>query len=108
MKDIFDFRDLEIKIVQIDEIMKNPDAPSKDFISIIETKHVREIRRILEEEDISKAFEYAETYSIPRLWKIISFSALNNFNFDAAEKAFAKCQDYQGLQFIKSLKKLNV
>jgi len=104
---IFDFRDLEIKIVQIDEIMKSPDAPSKDFISIIETKHVREIRRILEEEDISKAFEYAETNSIPRLWKIISFSALNNFNFDAAEKAFAKCQDYQGLQFIKSLKKLN-
>jgi len=88
--------------------MKNPDAPNKDFISLIETKHVRDVRRILEEEGMSKAFEYAENNSIPRLWKIISFSALNNFNFDAAEKAFAKCQDYQGLQFIKSLKKLDV
>ncbi len=43
----------------------------------------------------------------PRLWRILAEAALEQLNFMVADKAFVRCQDYQGIQFVKRLKLLN-
>ena len=41
-----------------------------------------------------------------RLWRILAESALEQLNFVVADKAFVRCSDYQGIQFVKRLKVL--
>lgn len=40
--------------------------------------------------------------------KLLGESALEKLELDMAEKAFVKSKDYQGIYFVKRLKKLNV
>lgn len=40
--------------------------------------------------------------------RLLAETALGTLNFDMAEKAFVRCGDYQGIQFVKKLKKLDV
>lgn len=54
------------------------------------------------------AYTFIEDNSHPRLWRILAESALERLDFVMAEKAFVKCSDYQGIQFVKRLKILDV
>ena len=40
--------------------------------------------------------------------RLLAESAIEKGNYEIAEKAFVCCHDYQGIQFIKRLKKLDV
>lgn len=40
----------------------------------------------------------------PRLWKLLAETALEQFNFNVADKAFVRCADFYGIQFVKRLK----
>lgn len=100
------FSDLEIKAVLMDEIIADPESPDKECIIIHPTKSLRDTRELLNTVPISEAFQFIEDNPHPRLWRILAESALEQLNFVVADKAFVRCSDYQGIQFVKRLKML--
>ncbi|KAJ3272616.1 WD repeat-containing protein 35 [Terramyces sp. JEL0728] len=100
------FENLQIKTVLLDDAMLDPEAPQQSYIVNYEVKWLRDLRDIINNAGLNEAMQFAEDRPHAKLWKIIAEAALQQLNFEAANKAFIKCQDYQGLEFIKRLKKL--
>ncbi len=53
------------------------------------------------------AYAFVDTNSHPRLWRNLAEHALEALDFTTADKAFVRCADYQGIQFVKHLGKLD-
>ncbi|KAJ3204187.1 WD repeat-containing protein 35 [Entophlyctis luteolus] len=76
-------------------------------------KPMRETRAILANLSVQEAFNYVEEMAsvrpiqTPRLWKLISDTALEKLDFPMAQKAFVRSMDYKGLQFLKRIEKLD-
>ena len=102
---ICSFNDLKIKAVVLDEIMAEPEHPQKDCMINFETKSLRDTRELLKT-TITDAYDFIEKNAHPRLWSLLAEHALEKLDFVVAEKAFVRCQDYQGIQFVKRLKRL--
>ncbi|KAI8923680.1 hypothetical protein BC831DRAFT_436905 [Entophlyctis helioformis] len=104
---ICDFEGLQVKTILLDDIMKDPEGPVRDAVVPIETKALRDLRTILSQSGLTEAIQFVEDRPHARLWKIIAEYALELLDFQQAQRAFVRCQDYQGLQFIKSVQKLD-
>jgi len=104
---ICEFTDLQIRAVLLDDVMRTPDHPDKDYIIDFETKSLRDTRHILSNVGIQDAYQFIEDNSHPRLWRILAEYALENLDFTIADKAFVRCADYQGIQFVKRLQLLD-
>ncbi|KAI0210975.1 WD repeat-containing protein 35 [Lamellibrachia satsuma] len=100
---ICQFSDLQIKSVLLDEIMSDPDSPTKDDVMDIEVKSLRDTRDLLEKVGIEDAQQFIEDNPHPRLWRLLAESALEHLNLKIAEHAFVRCKDYQGIEFVKRL-----
>ncbi|XP_014672750.1 PREDICTED: WD repeat-containing protein 35-like [Priapulus caudatus] len=105
---ICEFTDLEIKAVLLDEIMKDPDQPSKDAMMEMEIKALRDSRDLLEKVGTDEALKFIEEKPHPRLWRLLGESALQKQELKTAELAFVRCKDYQAIQFIKKLQTMQV
>jgi WD repeat-containing protein 35 len=104
---ICQFSDLQIKSVLLDEIMKDPDNPSRDNLIDMETKSLRDSRDLLEKVGIDDAYQFILDNPHPRLWRLLAEAALERLDMEVSEKAFVRCQDYQGIRFVKKLVKLD-
>eukprot|EP01006_Ploeotia_vitrea_P054301 TRINITY_DN67870_c2_g4_i1.p1 TRINITY_DN67870_c2_g4~~TRINITY_DN67870_c2_g4_i1.p1 ORF type:complete len:1236 (-),score=168.86 TRINITY_DN67870_c2_g4_i1:194-3901(-) len=100
------FNKLKIRAVLLDEIMSEPDHPQKDFVLTFETKSLRDTRELLSSVSITDAYAFIEENPHPRLWKLLAEASLEKMDFTVAEKAFVKCEDYKGIQFVKKLRLL--
>ncbi|KAK3766441.1 hypothetical protein RRG08_056115 [Elysia crispata] len=100
---ICQFRDLQIKSVLLDEIMKDPENPTKEDVIEMEIKSLRDTRDLLEKVGLTDAQAFVEANPHPRLWRLLAESALDQLNLKVAETAFVKCKDYQGIEFVKKL-----
>ncbi|KAK3088211.1 hypothetical protein FSP39_016191 [Pinctada imbricata] len=100
---ICQFHDLQIKSVLLDEIMKDPENPTKDNMAEMEIKSLRDTRDLLEKVGINDAQQFIEDNPHPRLWRLLAESALEQLNLKVAEQAFVRCKDYQGIEFVKRL-----
>ncbi|KAJ1564911.1 WD repeat-containing protein 35, partial [Nowakowskiella sp. JEL0078] len=107
VEDICSFNDLQIKVAALDDIIRDPDTQSKSCIIQLETKSLRDTRNILSQVGLTDAINFVENNPHPRLWRLIADGALEALDFTTAQKAFLKCLDYSGLQFIKKIQKLN-
>ncbi|XP_036118510.1 WD repeat-containing protein 35 isoform X2 [Molossus molossus] len=103
---ICNFEDLEIKSVLLDEILKNPEHPNKDYIMNFEIRSLRDSRALIEKVGIEDASQFVEDNPHPRLWRLLAEAALQKLDLDAAEQAFVRCKDYQGIKFAKRLGRL--
>ena len=101
------FSDLMIESAEIDEIMKAPSTPDREFLHTYETKSLRDTRDVLGEVDIKAAFSFVEEHPHPRLWRLIAEAALEALDFAIADQAFVACEDFQGIQFVKRLRQLD-
>jgi len=102
------FSDLNITAVQLDEIIKDPEHPSREFVVDHETRSLRDSRAIIQENiSIHECYQYVEDNPHPRLWRLVAEAALEKLDFQVADKAFVQCSDYQGIQFVKRLRILN-
>jgi WD repeat-containing protein 35 len=101
------FRDLEIKAVLLDNLMREPEMPSPDCLLTFETKPLRETNELLKAGKISEAYSHAEGCPHPQLWKLIAETALQKLDFATADKAFVQRADYTGVQFVKRLRLLD-
>ena len=104
-----DFKDLEIKAVLLDEVMKFPDSPgsAEELILYFETKSLRDTREMVQKVDIKDAYSAVEQLPFKKLWSIIAEAALKKLDFEVAHKAFVKYDDYQGICFVNKVKKLD-
>eukprot|EP00808_Paulinella_micropora_P031806 g55884.t1 len=102
-----EFKDLCIKTVSLDDIMASPEHPDPNFFETIESKSLRDTRQLLATTPIQEAFNFIEDNPHPRLWRLLTDTALQQLNFEVADKAMVRCRDYQGIQFVKRLQVLN-
>ena len=95
-----DFTDLEVKAVLLDDVLKDPEEIKniKDMFVEYEAKSLRETRDLLTTVSLKDAVEFVEKNPHPRLWKLIAETALEKFNFNIAERAFVKTDDYYGIK----------
>ncbi|NXQ88879.1 WDR35 protein, partial [Nyctibius grandis] len=100
---ICNFEDLEIKSVLLDEILKNPEHPNKDYIINFEIRSLRDSRALIEKVGIEESSQFIEDNPHPRLWRLLAEAALQKLDLQTAEQAFVHCKDYQGIKFVKHL-----
>eukprot|EP00794_Sanderia_malayensis_P012081 gene12081-13325_t len=104
---ICQFNDLQIKSVLLDEVMKDPSNPVRENLIDFETKSLRDTRDLLDKVGIEDAYQFILENSHPRLWRLLAEAALERLDLEVAEKAFVRCQDYQGIKFTKRISKLD-
>ncbi|NWT50042.1 WDR35 protein, partial [Erythrocercus mccallii] len=100
---ICNFEDLEIKSVLLDEILKNPEQPNKDYVINFEIRSLRDSRALIEKVGIEESSQFIEDNPHPRLWRLLAEAALQKLDLQTAEQAFVRCKDYQGIKFVKRL-----
>uniref|UniRef100_F6XA62 WD repeat-containing protein 35 n=1 Tax=Xenopus tropicalis TaxID=8364 RepID=F6XA62_XENTR len=100
---ICNFEDLEIKSVLLDELIKDPEHPNKDYILNFEIRSLRDSRALIEKVGIEDASQFIEDNPHPRLWRLLAEAALEKLDLPTAEQAFVRCKDYQGIEFVKRL-----
>ncbi|KAJ3193848.1 WD repeat-containing protein 35 [Irineochytrium annulatum] len=101
------FDNLQIKAILLDEIFKQPESPSKEYMLNIDSKSLRDTRNILGQVGLADGLQFVEDNPHPRLWRLVADAALDALDFPIAQKAFIRCLDYGGLQFVKKLQKLD-
>jgi WD repeat-containing protein 35 len=88
--------------------MQDPENPTTEHVKTLEVKALREVQDIIEQNGIPAAITYAEENShYSRLWEVIAEVSLDKLDFETAKLAFVRCKDYQGIQFIKRIKKFD-
>ena len=83
----------------LDEILKDPEDIKNinEMITHYEAKTLQDTRDFLTKVSLREAVEFVEKNPHPRLWKLIAESALDKLNFNVAERAFVKTDDYHGI-----------
>ena len=101
------FNGLQVRTVQFDAIMQNPDSPEQTTVRDLDTKSLRDTAMLLESATIEDALQFVEDNSHPKLWRRLAEYGLKASNFVVADKAFVRCNDYHGIQFLKRLQQLD-
>lgn len=104
-----DFTDLEVKAVLLDDILKDPEEIKSitEMIVEYEAKSLRDTRDYLTTVSLKDAVEFVEKNPHRRLWKLIAEAALDKLNFNIAERAFVKNEDYYGVLFVNKLQQID-
>ena len=104
-----DFKDLEVRAVLLDEVLKAPEdiKSIEEMIVKYECKSLRDTRDHLEEISLKDAISYVEENTHPRLWKLICEKALEKLELDIAERCFVKLKDYYGMEFLKRIRNMD-
>eukprot|EP01038_Epipyxis_sp_PR26KG_P012743 gene12743-17084_t len=97
------FKDLEIRVITMDELMQHPEKVERECVVDFESKSLREVRDKISVDGLMVGYSYAEKNPHPRLWKLIATAALGELELTIAEKAFVRCGDYYGVQLVKQL-----
>lgn len=118
------FRNLKIKAVSLDDLIRgpSPEYPSQEFYYVLETKSLRDTRELLSSAtgtgagsgptgvsstvSLQDAASFVSDNSHPRLWKLLAEACLEKLEFGLAEKAFVSYKDYEGILFIRRLRKI--
>ena len=100
---LFEFKNMKVGTILLDEIMVSPEMPTKGKILQFETKQLKNTRELIIKKGLEEAFENFSDASKPIL-DIIIRTAIDKFNFHLAERAFVKCDDYNGIKFLDDLK----
>eukprot|EP00771_Trimastix_marina_P000022 gnl/Trimastix_PCT/1017.p1 GENE.gnl/Trimastix_PCT/1017~~gnl/Trimastix_PCT/1017.p1 ORF type:complete len:1177 (-),score=415.03 gnl/Trimastix_PCT/1017:129-3659(-) len=103
---ICSFRDLEVRSIMLEELLKDPEQPDTRVLRNFETKSLRDTKEMVHSVDIQEAYSFIEDNPHPRLWRMLAESALEQLNMPLADKAFVLCRDYHGVQFVKRLRRL--
>ncbi|CAG9538621.1 unnamed protein product [Cercopithifilaria johnstoni] len=103
---ICSFKNLIVRTVLLDELMKNPETPHKSFIIDVEIKLLRNVKSLLEKMKIQEATAFIEKNNHPKLWALLAEVALNRLDTVVAEHAFVMLKDYAGIQLIKRVNAL--
>eukprot|EP00750_Incisomonas_marina_P007988 INCI15131.1.p1 GENE.INCI15131.1~~INCI15131.1.p1 ORF type:complete len:1219 (-),score=232.56 INCI15131.1:1496-5152(-) len=100
------FNDLQIKAVLLDEVMEQPSRPAKNAIVDFDSGFLREVQERIKRQPLQEVYDYIDTVDHSRLWALFAEKALGLLDFGIADKAFVRCEDYRGIQFVKKVQEL--
>lgn len=98
------FRELEVRSVNLDDLLLAPEAPDKECVVDYESKDLREVRDRIAGENVMAGYNLANNNPHPRLWKLIAEKSLEELDFSTAEKAFVRAENYYAIQLVKQLR----
>lgn len=104
---LFQFKDLEVKGIQFDEILYEPEKPRKDSLHIYETSVLRDVKELLAGGSLQESYKRILEDPHERLWELLAEEALTRLDFPHAEMAIIAKKDYPSLQFVKRVKALD-
>uniref|UniRef100_A0A183BUW6 ANAPC4_WD40 domain-containing protein n=1 Tax=Globodera pallida TaxID=36090 RepID=A0A183BUW6_GLOPA len=105
---ICQFKDLVVKTVLLDEVFREPEKiSSKQHFLNIEIKILKSVKELLDAGKISEAIVLIERNTHPKLWNILATAALKKLDFQTAEHAFVKLEDFGGIHFLKRLQNIH-
>jgi WD repeat-containing protein 35 len=83
----------------LDDILKDPEEIKNisEMIVEYEAKSLRDTRDFLTTVSLKDAVDFVEKNPHKRLWRLIAEAALDKLNFQIAERAFVKNEDYYGV-----------
>lgn len=92
----------------LDEIMKIPDGElkeSENYIQIYESNMLQQIKQQFNKNNNNLDEVYEQILENPhnKLWEILVEQSLQQLNFEMAEKALLKLEDYLSLKVIKRI-----
>ena len=100
------FKDLEVRVVTLDELLVHPDQPNKDCVVDFESKSLREAREEIISGGLQAGYAYVDRNPHPRLWRLLAHKALEDLELAMAERAFVRCSEYYGVQLVKQLRSM--
>ncbi|KAK9822841.1 hypothetical protein WJX81_001701 [Elliptochloris bilobata] len=103
------FSNLQIMMVRLDNVLAAPEAP--DLAPLLlrhEARSLRDARgtkadAIKARTALGDAAAHASANGHPRLWRAVAEAALAADELEAAERAFVRCSDYNGVQLARQL-----
>ncbi|ERL94683.1 hypothetical protein D910_11958, partial [Dendroctonus ponderosae] len=104
---ICSFNALEVEAILLDEVIDNPEKPTKDYLIKLEIKSLRDTRQLIEKVGINEAAQFVEDNRHPRLWRLVAEAALKEMNLNMADACFVRAKDYANVQFVKKLRSVN-
>ena len=99
-------RDLEVRTVTLDELLTLPDEPKREHLVTFEMKTLRDLREHISMGGLSAGQSFAQKHSHPRVWRLLAESALEELDFNTAEKAYIRREDYHGVCLVKQLRSM--
>lgn len=105
------FKDLEIRAVMLDEMMKQPieqqnQPPSKELVIDFETKAFRDVREKVTLEGLQAGYQLADQTPHRRLFRFVAETALEQLDLTMAEKSFVRCEEYHAIQLVRQLREM--
>ncbi|KAL4456550.1 hypothetical protein ABPG74_000657 [Tetrahymena malaccensis] len=106
---ICQYKDFQVKIVYLDDIMKSPDGVlRKEELTLeIEANILKDIKDQLYKKSMQEMFLVINKHNNHCLWRVYAKKALEDNDFDSAENAFVQCQDYASLKFLQRIRELD-
>lgn len=101
---VYDFSDLEIKAILLEEIMQTPQTPRKEHVVHFETKALRDTRSmILHNISFQDLWRFVQKNGHQRLWQLLAHGALQKLDLAIAKQSFANFADIYGVYFVRKL-----
>lgn len=77
-----------------------------DFIVKFDSNLLHQTRQLFEQQSLNEVTAFIEQNSNPRLWRLLAESALESFQWNAAELGFVRERDVFGVQLVKRVSQL--
>lgn len=102
------FENMTIKAITLDEIMKIPDGElkqSENYIQEFQTKVLKDIKQSFSQNqnNLQEIYECINESPHQKLWQMLVKQSLEQLDFNIAEKALLKLEDYMSLKIIKRI-----
>lgn len=107
MGNLGEFSDLLLHIVRVENLIESPETPSKSLIEKIDTKSLRDTKKIVEQVGIADALQFVKDNPHPKLWRLVGDAALGKLDFANARTCFVHCLDYYALQTVKRVERMD-
>jgi WD repeat-containing protein 35 len=104
--------DNEVTAVRIEKLnndRNNDFFEGKDYLKKYENKVLREFNELMEDDektDLKEAFDYATKHPCTAFFSTITKKALDKNDLDTAQNAMLQTGDFEGLEFLKSIKNI--
>ena len=71
------FKDLEVRVVTLDELLLHPEQPNRDCVIDFETQTLRDARDTIQAKGLAAGYASVDKASHPRLWKLLAHVSLS-------------------------------
>ncbi len=98
-----------VKIEKLNNDRNNDFFEGKDYLKKYENKVLREFNELMEDDektDLKEAFDYATKHPCAAFFSTITKKALDKNDLDTAQNAMLQTGDFEGLEFLKSIKNI--